>query len=226
VPPVVLAGGAVIAALLIAVVVLLAMTLGEMRTSRAHIEAQDAKVSALLRRSQPTFEQVPDLAEQAQPLLNRAAPLLGSLLAARPRIDEIAGRVPLLMSSLQGLASEGVPLARELRAADIPALVATLSDSGLPGTLASLQTLIADLQSGGRLENALDATTAVLGDVQARDLPRRAVASSRRIRELLAVQRRAYGVLQRSLDVQQRTLRHTRNIDERLGGALPGLTGG
>jgi hypothetical protein len=226
VPPVILIGGGLIAALMIAVVVLLAMTLGEMRTSREHIEAQDAKVSALLRRSQPTFQQVPDLAEQAQPLLDRAAPLLGSLLASRPRIDEIAGRLPLLMSSLQGLANEGTPLARELRDADIPGLVATLTDSGLSGTLASIQTLIDDLQSGGRLEKALDATTAVLGDVQARDLPRRAVASSRRIRELLAVQRRAYGLLQRSLDVQQRTLRHTRNIDERLGGELSGLSGG
>lgn len=215
-----------IAALLAITVVLLALTLGEMRTSRERIEAQDAKVAALLRRSRATFEAVPAAAEEAGPLLDRAAPLVGSLLAARPEVEDLAARLPLVLSSVQGLAAEGIPLAEALNASDLPGLAASLDASDLPVTMASLQRVLSALEAGDRLPLALDATTAVLADVRARELPRRAEASARRIGALLRVQRRAYGVLRESLSVQRETLGHVRSIDEKLGGQIPPLTGG
>jgi hypothetical protein len=235
---VIIAGGAAVTALLLAAVVLLALTLSELKTSREHIESQDAKAGALLRTTRPALTDVPQLAEDAKPVLRRAAPLLGSLLAARPGIAAIGARLPLFFSGVQGLVNEGVPLAHDLRASDLPGLVTDLRDSNLPGlaatlqssdlpsVLTSLQGLITTLESGDRLATALDTSTSVLADVQARDLPQRAEASSRRLRKLLGVQLQAYSTLRNSLHVQRETLAHVRSIDERLGGTLPAVGGG
>lgn len=231
--------------LLVAVVVLLALTFGELRESRENIQSQEAKATAMLRLTRPALDDVPALVEEAEPVLRRAAPALGGLLAAFPRIEDIGDRAPAFLTGFQSLVNVGVPLAQELRASDLPALfeevraselptlaaelrtsdlpglIDSLSSSELPVTLAEVDALLADLSAGDRLVNNLDTTTALLSEAEAKRLPERAVSSSRRLKDLLEVQRRAYETLKGSLRIQQETLGHVRSIDNKLGGQLP-----
>lgn len=227
------AGGTVAVLLLVAVVVLLAMTWSELRTSRKNIESQNAKASVLLQATRPALDDVPQLVDDAQPVIRRLAPLLSDLLTAQPKIGDIASRLPLVLSSVQGLANEGIPLLGDLRRSDLPSLVADLNASGLSSLVAELQSgelsstlestndLVTELSTGDRLVQTLDATGALLAEVQSRRLPERAVASSRRLKALLETQRQTFAVLQQSLGIQERLLRRVRSIDEKFGGQVP-----
>jgi hypothetical protein len=215
------------------VVVLLALTWGELRESREHIQSQDRKITALFKATRPALDEVQPLVDDAAPLLRQAAPVLAQVLAAGRGIDDVVTRLPTVLAGIQGLTNEGIPLARglsaadlpslvaDLRASDLPALVSSLQASDIPSTVASADEVLSGLSSGDRLNQALDLTTALLMDVRDRDLPRKADASSRRLKDLLKVQRRAYSTLQQSLRIQVRTLEHVRSIDDKTGGELP-----
>ena len=245
-PSALIAGGAIVAGLLLlAVVVLLAMTWSELRTSRENIEEQNAKASALLEVTEPALDEVPSIVERADPVLRRAAPLFGKLLAQAPALGDLADRAPLVLAAVQSLANEGIPLAQALRGADLPALVADLRSTDLPSLVAELRaadlpalaemiregdiprtldtarSLIEELNENGRLAGTLDVTRSLLTEVSARQLPRRAVKSTRRLHDLLRVQRDAYDVLVTSLRVQRRLLERVRSIDEKFLGPVP-----
>jgi len=219
-------------------VVLLSLTWGELRESRKHIESQDRKITALFKATRPAISEVPDLVEDAQPILRQAAPVLGEVLAAAESVTAVASRLPAVLAGVQGLANEGIPLARDLRASDlpalvsdlrasdVPALVASLRESDIPGAVQSTSDLVTGLSAGGRLTDALDVTTTVLTEVAQRRLPKRAEASSRRLKDLLQVQRRAFDVLTESQSIQLEILGHARSIDNKLGGQLPPTLGG
>jgi ABC-type transporter Mla subunit MlaD len=226
-------GGAIAGALLLLIAILLTLTWRELRTSREHIESQDAKVTALLRTTRPALKDVPQAVDAAKPLIRQAAPLVGRVLSASSGIADSTSRLPTVLAGLQGLINEGIPLAQGLRSsdlpglveglrtADLPALVEALSSSGIPATVASAQELLDALASGDRLTGTLDQASLLFDQVEARRLPDRAVATAHRIRALLGVQRRAAKILRRSFGVQRRTLSHARSIDEKLGGELP-----
>lgn len=241
---------------------LLALTWGELRESRVHIESQDRKITALFKATRPALDEVPGIVDEAQPLLRQAAPVLADVLAAGKSVDDVASRLPLILAGVQGLANEGIPLARglsesdlpglvaalgasdlpglvsalgasdlpalvtDLRASDVPALVASLRESDIPAAVESTSDLVSGLMSGDRLTGALDVTTAVLSEVAARRLPKRAESSSRRLKDLLRVQRDTIDILSDSLSIQQEILDRVRSIDNKFGGQLPPTLGG
>ena len=81
--------------------------------------------------------------------------------------------------------------------------------------------LVDALSTGDRLTGTLDAARMLIDQANALELPRRALASSNRLHELLRTQRRSFHVLSRSKGLQVKLLRHTRNIDRRLGALVP-----
>ena len=212
-----LAGGA----MLLTMIVLLALALAELRTSRQHIESQDAKATLLLEATQPALDEVPALVEDARPVVADIARLFARLTGGsglRGTVEDLPG----LVDGAESLLVTAGPLVRSLAASELPAtvaetreLVALLSASDLPSTVAAADELIATLAEGDRLAGTLDAGRSLLTRVEDLGLPRRAARSTRRLKTLVEVQRRSYGVLQRSLEVQRKTLRHTRNIDRK-----------
>ena len=211
----------------------LALTLGVLDDSRSHIEDQDRKITALYEAAQPAIEEVPGLVDEASPLLRQAAPVLAETLAAVRDADDVVTRLPLVLAGIQGLTNEGIPLARalndsdlpalvsDLRASDVPALVASLQASDIPSTVEAANDVLSGLSSGDRLNQTLDVTAALLAEVRERELPRRAESSSRRLRDLLDVQRRTYATQRQTLRIQVRALDHIRSIDQKTGGELP-----
>lgn len=234
--PALIAGGGVALLLLVATVVLLALTLSELRTARVNIEDQDAKAMELLEVTEPALDDVPALVEAAEPVLQRAAPLFGRLLAEGPELEAVVDRLPLVLAAVQGLANEGIPLARALIASDLPALVGELRAADLAALSQNLQAadlpaLIAEIQEadlpqllrileGSELSATLSDVRALVNETELRRLPRRAVKSTRRLHDLLKVQRDAYDVLRTSLNVQLEIRDRVRSIDERLGGLV------
>ena len=81
--------------------------------------------------------------------------------------------------------------------------------------MAAADELIATLAEGDRLAGTLDAGRSFLFRVEELGLPRRAARSTRRLKTLVVIQRQTFGVLQRSLAIQRKTLKHTRNIDRK-----------
>jgi hypothetical protein len=195
--------------------------------------AQDRKITALYQATEPAIGEVPGLVDDAQPLLRQAVPVLAEVLAAGRDVGDVASRLPLLAAGIQGLTNEGIPLARglndadlpalvsDLRASDVPALVASLQASDIPAAIASADQVLTGLTSGDRLNEALDQATALLSEVSSRELPRRAQASARRLEELLEIQRRTFHTQREALRVQKRSLKHIRSIDRKTGGELP-----
>ena len=186
--------------MLLAMVVLLALSLKVLRDSRAHIESQDAKITALMHLSRPTLEQTDGLVNQAESTLDRTRPALRFVGRELPSVLRVLApafdRVPAIAVAGQQLIGEAIPAAR------------AVSDSRLPETVTEASALI---------DRAL-----------ASDLPARARRASRRLKELLGIQRQTLALQQqsvaiqrRSLDVQRRTLGHLRHLDNRTGGEIP-----
>ena len=212
-------------------IVLLALTLSELRISRGHIEAQDAKVAKLLRVTQPALEDAPPLVEDASSVLDQAAPVLRTFGRQLPSAFDVVrtlapalDRVPAITIMAQELISEAIPAVREVRSGSrygetieiVNGLTTQLADNGLASTFAQIRSL--------------------LDEVAALDLPQydatRAVRRLGRVvaiqEQTLAIQQQSLGTqtttlktLRRSLDIQRETLVRIRSIDDRLGGQLP-----
>ena len=210
-------------ALLSAVVVLLALVLAELQVSREHIESQDAKISALLDTTEPALDDVPGLVRRADPVLRAAAPLLRAVSGGE--VNDAAGRLGTFVSSASVLVGEAVPLVRSLTAGGLGdaaaranQLMAQLEANDLIDSTAGL---VNALSTGDRLTDTLDAGKRLIDQIEALSLPRRALASSNRLHELLDTQKRTFDVLVQSKGLQVKLLRHTRSIDRRLGAFVP-----
>jgi hypothetical protein len=209
--------------ILLAMTVLLALMLGVLSDSRSHIRDTDTKVQRLYRLSRPGLREAGPLADEARSALTQVQPFLRSISGSGPALRSFAGNAESLAadgsSFLRGGAavfSEGGQILQSLQVANLAPAVLTAGH------------LLGELESGDRLVRALDATTSLAESASSLGLPSKAVRSSRRLKLLLDVQRRAYDVqrknlqiLQRSLEIQKRTLAHTRSIDEKTGGNLP-----
>ena len=208
-------------ALLMAMVVLLALTLSELRASREHIEATDAKVSALVDVAAPAAQQFSPLADEAEPLVDSATPVVRALGDALPGLRSAGAvlgpalpRLPAFLISGQQLIAEAVPVLREV------------GNSGLVTTLEQARELLTDVPVA-RLDEVLSQVSALLDRAATLELPENAEKATGLLQEVLAVQHhlvtlqeQSVRIQGRSLDIQRRTLSHTRSIDNRLGGEL------
>jgi hypothetical protein len=185
--------GAVVAMLLM--LGLLTWQLAVLKDSRGHIAAQDAKITRLLRGSEPVLREARPAAEDAQRLLRASVPVVRSALplirGARPlvtalraldtiRLDQVVNQSGAL---LEALARSGL-LDRAVRAADLIPYIARIQELTLAVQRRSL-----DVQTDTR-------------DIQVR----------------------AYRVLRRSLAIQREALVHVRSIDRKTGGQVPPVT--
>jgi hypothetical protein len=209
-------GGAVVVALLVTMIVLLAMALAVLQDSRSHIESQDAKAGALLRSARPPLRSVRPLIREARPAIARLPALFDAVGATGEDLEAAVVRLPSLVVSAETLINETVPLVEDLEAAD-PAQ-----------TLIAAGELIGALSEDGRLVDSLDEGRALaeqgrafLDQVGNLRLPERAVKSSKRLRLLLKVQRKAYRVQLQSVEIQRQTLVHARSLDRKTGGTFP-----
>ena len=207
--------------MLLTMIILLALALAELRTARQHIESQDAKATLQLQAIQPALEDVPDLVDEARPLIEDVVELFEPLTGGTG-LAGFTDELPELLDGADRLVSTAVPLLQGLAASDLPAtvaetreLVALLKANGLPETVAGANELIAALSEGDRLAATLDAGRQVLDRVAALGLPRRAARSTRRLKTLLATQRTALHVLERSAEIQRKTLKHVRSLDRK-----------
>jgi hypothetical protein len=213
-------------ALLVAMVVLLAMTLAERRASREHIEATDAKLTALTAVATPAAEQVTPLARDARPLVRSAKPVVDLLAAAAPSLRSAGAilgptlpRLSAFVGSGQELVAEAVPVLR------------MIAGSGLAPTLAQARQVLGGVPVD-KLDSALARASVLLDDAATTQLPARVAETADLLEQVLAVQhelvalqKHSVRVQTRSLNVQLRTLSHTRSIDNRLGGQLPSPLG-
>lgn len=219
--PLVAAIVATAGALLVSMVVLLALTLNELRSAREHIAATDAKVSALVDVAAPAAQQFAPLAEETEPLVDSATPVVRALGAALPSLRSAGAvlgpalpRLPAFLISGQQLVAEAVPVLREV------------AGSGLAPTLEQARQLLTDVPVA-RLDEVLTQVSVLLDQTATMQLPENVADAVGLLREVLAVQhhlitlqQRTFSTLSKSLDVQRRTLSHTRSIDNRLGGQL------
>lgn len=212
----VLAAGALLVALLL-VLIATRDTLGEQRDLSAK----------LLQRADPTFASVPPTAEAAVPVLRDAAPVLAQARKALPQTRRTA-------ASTQALLADAVPLVTDLRTADLPgltgsagALVTDLRSADLPGLTDAAGAVVRDLRpAAGALraadlpqllddlgglastgETALPRVTALLGEVRARALLRRASKAISKVGSILELQKAA-------LRTNRETLQHTVEIED------------
>jgi hypothetical protein len=209
-------GGVVAAGMLATMIVLLAMALAVLQDSRSHIESQDAKAGALLRNARPPLRTVRPLIEDARPVVARLPALFDAVGATGEDLEAAVVRLPNLVVSAETLINETVPLVENLSAAD-------------PGqTLVAARELIGALTEDDRLIDSLDEGRALaeqgrdfLDQVGNLRLPERAAKSSKRLRLLLEVQRKAYQVQLQSIEIQRQTLVHARSLDRKTGGTFP-----
>lgn len=221
IPPGLIVGGLLGGAMLLTMIILLALALAELRTARQHIESQDAKATLQLQAVQPALEEVPALVDDAGPLVEEIAGFFEPL-TGETGLNSFTAELPELLGGADRLLTAAVPLAQGLAASDLPAtvaetreLVALLSASDLPRTVAAANELITVLSGGDRLAATLDSGRRILESVEALGLPRRAARSTRRLKTLLAVQRTALRVLDRSAEIQRKTLKHVRSLDRK-----------
>jgi hypothetical protein len=209
-------GGAVVVALLVTMIVLLAMALAVLQDSRSHIESQDAKAGALLRNARPPLRSVRPLIREARPVIARLPALFDAVGATGEDLEAAVVRLPSLVVSAETLINETVPLVENLDAAD-PAqtLIATRE---LIGALTEDDRLVDSLDEGRALAEQGRAFLDQVGNLR---LPERAVKSSKRLRLLLNVQRKAYRIQLQSLEIQRQTLVHARSLDRKTGGTFP-----
>lgn len=208
-------------AMLLTMIVLLALALAELRTSRQHIESQDAKATLLLESTQPALDKLPQLVDGARPVVADLARVFDPL-AGGSGLSGFVRDLPQLFGGAEQLLMTAGPLVQGLAANDLPAtvaetreLVAMLSASDLPATVAAADDLIATLSEGDRLAAALDVGRRVLERVEALGLPRRAARSTRRLKTLVTIQREALSILERSAEIQRKTLKHARSLDRK-----------
>jgi hypothetical protein len=194
----------------IVLVVLIAMVLAVLKDSREHIAAQDAKVTALLRKSAPVLDSAAPLVRQAGPLGRVIAPLFRSarsgVAALRGSGVDVLGAVgtlPSLLRVTQALGVAAIPVVRQLQAVD------------LAGLLDRSDRLLSEVDRRGLVADA---------SRSARIAPRLLSAQHRLIRlqrTLLRVQRKTLSSQLTALAIQRETLGHIRNIDRRTGGGVP-----
>jgi hypothetical protein len=236
-PPLAWAGiiGGVLLALVL--VTLLAIQLAVLRDSQKHIQAQDAKITALVEAGRPALRDARPALQEAAPLLRAARPLVraGEPLVVEARaalrsfgvtgteLSSAARTLPPLLGTAEALASAAIPLVRQLDAA------------ALPRVLVGADVLIGSLLHRGRLVRVLDATDATLAEVRSENLIAYAARGARLaptgiylLRRLLRVQkatlrtqRRSLSVQATTLDVQREALVHIRSIDRKTGGTVP-----
>jgi hypothetical protein len=224
-------GGIVLIAVL---VTLIALQLAVLTDSREHIRSQDAKITRLYDAARPALEDAAPAARKllrdARPVVRQAGPFvhelrhgLRTLRASGPSLADAASAVPPLLHATTALADGALPLVRGLDAA------------GLPGVVGDADAVLGSLLYRGRLVRVLDATDAVLAEIQSQNLIARAARTPRLIRRLLRIQRTTLRVQTRTLRVQQESLavqRTTRDygrraaeaaesIDRKTGGQVP-----
>jgi hypothetical protein len=216
--------------LMVALTILMALLLVELKDSGEHIESQDRKVSAVYQAARPLVREAAPAAEQAAPLIEEARPVirrLGPLArSARETLEPLEPAAPALVAAIRRLgplSSAGlrltavaVPVLEQLNAADVAASLATVRD------------LAGRLSEGDRLVSVVDETRSLLAEIRDRSLPTKAERSSRRLAEILEIQRTTLAVQRRALRVQRRTkaiqseaLVHIESIDRKTGGTVP-----
>lgn len=209
--------------LLTAVVVLLALSLRELTDSRRHIEAQDAKVSRLLKATRPALDAAVPLARRTLPVIESARPVVRGLAGALPMLrssgaalDATLDRLPALAVAGQRFLGDALPTVQEL------------GDASLAPALDELTALVAPLNDGQRLVATLDSVRELIDETENLRLPRRAARTSHRIGRLLEVQRHSLRLQRRTLRVQThaldtllRSLKHIRSLDAKTGGTFP-----
>lgn len=184
-------------ALLVAMVALLIAQLSILADSREHIVAQDRKINRIVKGTDPVFDEVQPVADDARALLEQATPFVRDLRATM---------IPLLREFDTAQLFEFVDLSSDL--------IRGLRDSAfIPRTLRA-----ADLVPEMRriLAETLDIQRMTL--VTQRETlgtQRQTLAIQRESRDL---QRQTFAILQRSLAVQEEALVHVRSIDRKTGG--------
>jgi hypothetical protein len=220
--------------LLLTLTVLMAFLLVELKESGEHIESQDEKVSNVYRagrklvaETKPAIEEAAPALRDVRPAVGRIGPLtrdakaaLEPLAPAAPALANAARRLGPLSSAGMRLVSTAIPL---LEGFDAPRLIASIE---IVGDLASR------LAEGDRLVKLVDEARVLVGEIEDRDLPRKAAKSSHRLRDALevlrttlSVQRRTLRVQRRSVSIQRQSLVHIESIDRKTGGTVPGSSG-
>jgi hypothetical protein len=215
--------------LLVAQLFVLVLSLNQISSTRDHVAATDAKATAVFRAVKPVADQASESLAGAQPLTEAvlpaardAAKLLRFLGGETDEVQVVLDAFPTLSAGFRGLSAALIPV---LEALDPASVQASLAEVG--PALASVDALAARLTDGDRLVALLDQAAGLLGEVDRRELPRRAVQADRTLRRVLAiqsetldVQRDALAVQRRSLQVQRQSLDHVRSLDEKTGGDI------
>ncbi|MEA2387261.1 MAG: hypothetical protein QOG41_34 [Thermoleophilaceae bacterium] len=194
-----------------AVVVLLAMLslltwqLVVLKDSRGHIAAQDAKITRLMRGSEPVLREARPAVSDAAALLHAAVPVVRG---ARPVVEALRSIDGARLSATIGVVGR---LATELASGD-----------RLTRTVDQTSALLTALAQDGFTDRVVRAADLIpyIARIQAETL-----SIQRRSLDVqdttLATQRRALRVLLRSLVIQREALRHVRSIDRKTGGQVP-----
>jgi hypothetical protein len=156
-------------------------------------------------------------ADAAVPLIREARPLVRETIAALPRTQQLTRRAltltraatPLVQDFSDARAPEQLQaagaLARTLLAADVGAMTRAVARADLPALAGRLTTVADQLLRQDRLQRLLVRSTAVLGEVRARDLVAKSGRAADTVPEIAAT-------LRESLAVQRETLQHTREL--------------
>ena len=156
------------------------------------------------------------------------ADLRPALREIRPLVKELR---PAIKDARPALRDTG-ELARELQRFDAPraiqsagALAKMLERAQAPDAIRDTGRLAASLNENQRLVELVVRGTALLRELEERGTAKDVDRVTRLLEEALpllrdtqVVQREAFGVLRRSLDIQEKTLEHIRRIDARTGG--------
>jgi hypothetical protein len=180
--------------LLVLMTVGIAILVVILKDSRDHIRAQDKKTAVLLQKvqaAQPTASQVPELLDQARPVVRRLGRAVGPVQDAITSTAEATERLPMLVRATEALAREGIPVLSDIRAADLARV--------LPETRRAVE------ETPPLIRRLLDIQLATL-DVQ---------------RVTLDIQRRSLHTQLTTLGIQREALRHIESIDRKTGGTVP-----
>jgi hypothetical protein len=180
--------------LLVFMAVGIAMLVVILKDSRDHIRAQDKKTAVLLQKvqaAQPTASQVPELLDQARPVVRRLGKAAGPIQEAITSTAQATERLPMLVRATEALAREGIPVLNDIRSADLARV--------LPETRRAVE------ETPPLIRRLLDIQLATL-DIQ---------------RVTLDVQRRSLRTQLTTLEIQREALKHIESIDRKTGGTVP-----
>jgi chromosome segregation ATPase len=191
--------------LLVLMVIGIGIQIGILQNSRDHIEAQDKKTAVLLQKvqaAQPTASQVPELLDQARPVVRSLGRAIGPVRHAIRSTSIATERLPTLV-----------------RAADAIARIVTQHREPLSNALASTNRLLAQIREQNLV--AVSAEAARDTPPLIRELLRIQIVTLETQRRSLRAQRRSLRVQLATLAIQREALKHIESIDRKTGGTVP-----